>query len=82
MAGEVFEQHGARIVETLDAVFDDPPVRSWIVRAAAGSLRTATVDPTPWDRRLLPGPQFAARHGEAFAAAPYTHSPPPTVLPV
>ena len=62
----VLEQHGARIVETVDAVFAEPPVRSWIVRAAAGSLRTATVDPTPWDRRFLPGAQFVARLGESL----------------
>ena len=39
----------------------EPPVRSWFPRAAAGSLRTASLDPMPWDGRFLPGAQFIAR---------------------
>jgi len=65
----VLEQHGARIVETVDSIFDEPPVRAWVVRAAAGSLRTATADPTPWDGRFLPAAQFIARFGESVTTA-------------
>lgn len=64
----VLEQHGARVVDTVDAVFEALPVRSWIARAAAGSLRTATQDPTPWDGRFLPAAQFIARYGESVTA--------------
>jgi aspartyl-tRNA(Asn)/glutamyl-tRNA(Gln) amidotransferase subunit A len=59
------EQHGARVVETVNSIFEEPPVRAWIMRAAAGSLRTATMDPTPWDGRFLPAAQFIARFGES-----------------
>jgi Asp-tRNA(Asn)/Glu-tRNA(Gln) amidotransferase A subunit family amidase len=65
----VLEQHGARVVETVDAVFDEAPVRSWFARAAAGSWRTATLDPMPWDGRFLPGAQFIAQYGESVTAA-------------
>lgn len=61
----VLEQQGARIVETVDSVFAELPVRAWIMRAAAGSLRTASADPTPWDGRFLPAAQFIARFGES-----------------
>jgi aspartyl-tRNA(Asn)/glutamyl-tRNA(Gln) amidotransferase subunit A len=62
------EQHGARVVETADGVFDDLPVRSWFARAAAGSWRTVTRDLAPWDGRLLPAAQFIARYGESVTA--------------
>ena len=42
------------VVDTVDSVFDEAPVRSWIMRAAAGSLRTMNLDPAPWEERLLP----------------------------
>ena len=62
----VLEQHGARVVETADTVFSEPPVRSWFPRAAAaGSLRTASLDPMPWDGRFLPAAQFIAGYGES-----------------
>ena len=63
------EGHGATVIETLDAVFADPPVLAWIARAAAGSLRTATRDPMPWDGRFLPAAQFIANYGESVTAA-------------
>jgi aspartyl-tRNA(Asn)/glutamyl-tRNA(Gln) amidotransferase subunit A len=62
------EEQGARVVETVDAVFDVLPVRSWFPRAAAGSWRTATADPMPWDGRFLPGAQFVAQYGESVTA--------------
>jgi|1186.fasta_scaffold07043_3 aspartyl-tRNA(Asn)/glutamyl-tRNA(Gln) amidotransferase subunit A len=62
------EEHGARVVETVDAVFSALPVRSWFPRAAAGSWRTATADPMPWDERFLPGAQFVAQYGESVTA--------------
>jgi aspartyl-tRNA(Asn)/glutamyl-tRNA(Gln) amidotransferase subunit A len=65
----VLEEHGARVVETADAVFDAAPVRSWFPRAAAGSWRTANLDPMPWDGRFLPGAQFVAQYGESVTAA-------------
>lgn len=34
------------------------------MRAAAGSWRTATADPTPWDGRFVPAAQGTARYGE------------------
>ena len=64
----VLEQHGARVVETADTVFAELPVRSWFARAAAGSWRTVTRDPAPWDGRLLPAAQFIARYGETVTA--------------
>ena len=63
------EEHGARVVETTDAVFEAAPVRSWFARAAAGSWRTATRDPMPWDGRFLPGAQFVAQYGESVTAS-------------
>jgi aspartyl-tRNA(Asn)/glutamyl-tRNA(Gln) amidotransferase subunit A len=65
----VLEHHGAGIVETVDSVFEELPVHAWIMRAAAGSLRTATIDPTPWDGRFLPAAQFIARFGESVTAS-------------
>jgi aspartyl-tRNA(Asn)/glutamyl-tRNA(Gln) amidotransferase subunit A len=62
------EQHGARVVEAVDAVFEEAPVRSWFARAAAGSWRTATLDPMPWDGRFLPGARFVAQYGESVTA--------------
>ena len=62
------EQHGAHVVETVDSVFSEQPVRSWIGRAAPGSLRTASLDPTPWDGRFLPAAQFLASYGESVTA--------------
>ena len=35
------------------------------MRAAAGSWRTATIDPAPWEDRFLPGAEFIARLGES-----------------
>ena len=61
----VLEQHGARVIETAERVFEELPVRAWIARAAAGSLRTATLDPMPWDGRFLPAAQFIAQYGES-----------------
>jgi aspartyl-tRNA(Asn)/glutamyl-tRNA(Gln) amidotransferase subunit A len=63
------EQHGARVVETVDTVFSEPPVRSWFPRAAAGSLRTASLDPMPWDGRFLPAAQFIAGYGESVTTS-------------
>jgi len=65
----VLEQHGATVVETMDVVFDELPVHAWIARAAAGSLRTATRDPAPWDGRFLPAAQFIASFGESVTAS-------------
>jgi aspartyl-tRNA(Asn)/glutamyl-tRNA(Gln) amidotransferase subunit A len=65
----VLEQHGARVVETCELIFEELPVRAWIARAAAGSLRTATRDPMPWEGRFLPAAQFIARFGESVTAA-------------
>ncbi len=65
----VIEGHGASVVETVDSVFEELPVRAWIARAAAGSLRTASLDPMPWDGRFLPAAQFIARFGESVTAA-------------
>src|SRR4051812_14722995 len=64
----VLEEHGARVVETADAVFSEAPVRSWFTRAAAGSWRTASLDPMPWDGRFLPAAQFTAQYGESVTA--------------
>jgi len=62
------EARGARVVETLDHVFADPPVIPWVMRAAPGSLRTATADPMPFDGRFLPAAQFIAHLGESVTA--------------
>ena len=64
----VLEQHGAHVVETIDALFEQPPVRSWFARASAGSWRTANQDPMPWDDRFLPAAQAVARYGEKVTA--------------
>jgi len=61
----VLETHGARVVETVERVFEDPPVVPWVMRAAPGSLRTATADPMPFDGRFLPAAQFIAHLGES-----------------
>lgn len=63
------EAHGARIVDADAAVFEEPPVRAWITRAAAGSWRTATQDPTPWSGRFLDAAQLTAQWGEHVTAA-------------
>jgi aspartyl-tRNA(Asn)/glutamyl-tRNA(Gln) amidotransferase subunit A len=61
---ELLEANGVTIVEQNEHVFDVPPVRAWIMRAAAGSWRTATTDPMPWEGRFLPAAQGTARYGE------------------
>jgi aspartyl-tRNA(Asn)/glutamyl-tRNA(Gln) amidotransferase subunit A len=58
------ERAGAKVVETVDAVFDPPAVYAWVARAAPGSWRTATSDPMPWDGRFLPAAQLTASFGE------------------
>ncbi len=63
------EAAGARVVETLDTVFPEPPVLAWVARAAPGSLRTASLDPMPWDERFLPAALNTARYGEHATAA-------------
>jgi Asp-tRNA(Asn)/Glu-tRNA(Gln) amidotransferase A subunit family amidase len=63
------EAHGARVVDTDEQVFDTQPVRAWMMRAAAGSWRTATKDPMPWSERFLEAAQLTAQWGEHITAA-------------
>jgi aspartyl-tRNA(Asn)/glutamyl-tRNA(Gln) amidotransferase subunit A len=65
---KVLEGHGLVVVEQIDDVFGEHPGRAWSQRAAAGSWRTATADPTPFDGRFLPSAQLAARAGEHATA--------------
>lgn len=56
------------VVEEVDAVFPEPPVLAWVRRAAAGSWRVASADPTPWPERFLPEATGVASMGEQLTA--------------
>jgi aspartyl-tRNA(Asn)/glutamyl-tRNA(Gln) amidotransferase subunit A len=63
------EAAGARVVEVVDSLFEEPPLHAWIMRAAPGSLRAAASDPGAWDDRLLPAAQLLASYGDKITAA-------------
>ncbi len=60
----MLESNGA-IVETVDNVFDERPLRAWGTRAARGSWRTANAagGPESFDTRFLPAALLTARFG-------------------
>ena len=66
------EQHGARVVETVESVFEEPPVRAWIVARGGGIAayrddRPDTVGPPVPARRAVRRPARrvgdVAQHG-------------------
>jgi len=58
------EANGARVVETIDRVFDGHPGGPWSLSAAAGSWAVATAGGGAWEERFLPEARFIPRFGE------------------
>jgi Asp-tRNA(Asn)/Glu-tRNA(Gln) amidotransferase A subunit family amidase len=65
------EAHGAVVVDTVDAVFDERPVVPWGVRAARGSWRTATAagGRDTFGARFLPNALLSVDAGERVTDA-------------
>ena len=60
----VLEGHGARIVETVDQLFDVHPAGPWSLSAASGSWSVAAEGGGPWEERFLPEARVIPRFGE------------------
>jgi aspartyl-tRNA(Asn)/glutamyl-tRNA(Gln) amidotransferase subunit A len=58
------EANGARVVETVDELFDVHPGGPWSLSAASGSWAVATAGGGPWEERFLPEARFIPRFGE------------------
>jgi aspartyl-tRNA(Asn)/glutamyl-tRNA(Gln) amidotransferase subunit A len=65
----VLESHGARVVETVDPLFDPNPAGPWSMRAAAGSWRVVSADGDEWEERFLPEARLIPRFGQKLTAA-------------
>jgi aspartyl-tRNA(Asn)/glutamyl-tRNA(Gln) amidotransferase subunit A len=58
------EAHGARIVETVDQLFEVEPSGPWALSAAAGSWAVASAGDGEWEERFLPEARLIPRFGE------------------
>jgi aspartyl-tRNA(Asn)/glutamyl-tRNA(Gln) amidotransferase subunit A len=60
------EANGARVVETVEQLFDPHPGGPWSLSAASGSWAVASAGGGPWEERFLPEARYIARFGESL----------------
>ena len=63
------EANGARIVETVDDLFDTHPAGPWSLQAAAGSWAVVAGAGDAWEARFLPEARLMPRFGERLTRA-------------